>query len=113
MPEQPIDPAALQALVAAPYWNEALTTVNDHEIRMSVMTHPFGWHLHPDSDETFLAIDGRLVISLEDREITLSPGQMFTVKRGVLHKTRPDGDRSVNLTLERAGAQTVFVTELR
>jgi mannose-6-phosphate isomerase-like protein (cupin superfamily) len=107
---RPIAPDAIQAAVTEPYWNEALATVNDHEIRMSVMTHAFGWHLHPDSDETFLTLEGRLVISLEDAEIVLAPGEMFTVKRGVLHKTRPEGDRSVNLTFERAGAETVFVS---
>jgi mannose-6-phosphate isomerase-like protein (cupin superfamily) len=106
---RPIDPGATQAAIMEPYWNASLTSVNDHEVRMSVMTQAFGWHVHPDSDETFLAIDGKLVISLEDAEITLSPGQMFTVQRGVLHKTRPEGERSVNLTFERAGAETVFV----
>ena len=109
-PSQPVDLAATQAAVTAPYWNEALAAVNDHEIRMSVMTNAFGWHLHPDSDETFLAVEGRLVIMLEDREVVLSPGEMFTVARGVVHKTRPEGERSVNLTFERKGAETVFVT---
>ena len=107
-PSQPVDLAATQAAVTAPYWNEALAKVNDHEVRMSVMTHAFGWHLHPDSDETFLAVNGRLVITLEDREVMLSAGEMFTVERGVVHKTRPEGARSVNLTFERRGAETVF-----
>ena len=105
----PIDLAATHAAVSAPYWNEALASVNDHEIRMSVMTGAFGWHVHPDSDETFLAVEGRLVITLADAEVVLSPGEMFTVPRGVVHKTRPEGARSVNLTFERAGAETVFV----
>jgi mannose-6-phosphate isomerase-like protein (cupin superfamily) len=106
---QPISPAAIQTAVTQPYWNEALTAVNDHEIRLSVMTHAFGWHVHPDSDETFLSVEGRLVISLEAGEVVLSPGEMFTVERGLLHKTRPEGNRSVNLTFERAGAKTLFV----
>ena len=108
-PPQPIDLAAVQAAATAPYWNEALTAVNDHQIRMSVMTHAFGWHVHPDTDETFLAVEGRLVISIEDAEIVLSPGEMFTVRRGVPHATRPEGERSVNLTFERIDAETVFV----
>ena len=108
-PPRPIDLAATHATVTAPYWNEALTSVNDHQIRMSVMTEAFGWHVHPDSDETFLTVEGRLVITLEDREIVLSPGELFTVGRGVVHKTRPEGARSVNLTFERKGVETVFV----
>lgn len=103
-----INPVALQREISLPYWNEALTTVNDHEIRMSVMTEAFGWHLHPGSDETFMAVEGGIVITLEGSEIILAPGEMFTVPRGTLHKTRPLGDRSVNLTFERANAETVF-----
>jgi mannose-6-phosphate isomerase-like protein (cupin superfamily) len=82
--------------------------VNDHEVRMSVMTAPFGWHAHPDSDETFLVVDGRLAIDFEDSSIELAPGQMLTVPRGVLHRTRPVGARSVNLTFEKSGAATEF-----
>ena len=106
----PIDPAALHKRVKNAYWNEALTTVNDHEVRMSVMTHAFGWHLHPDSDETFLVLEGELVITLEGAEYKIGPGEMFTVARGTLHKTRPHGARSVNLTFERANAATIFAS---
>lgn len=75
---------------------------------MSVMTGPFGWHCHPDSDETFLIVEGWLVIEFETGEVLLRPGQMLTVTREVRHRTRPDGARSVNLTVERAGAGTIF-----
>jgi mannose-6-phosphate isomerase-like protein (cupin superfamily) len=105
---KPIAPTALHTAVKEPYWNEALTSVNDHEIRMSVMTQPFGWHLHPDSDETFLVLEGQVAITLEEAEVILSPGEMFTVPRGTLHKTRPCSERSVNLTFERTNAPTIF-----
>jgi mannose-6-phosphate isomerase-like protein (cupin superfamily) len=103
-----LDLSALHSAVSDPYWNQSLTRVNDHEVRMSVMTHPFGWHVHPASDETFLVLEGEVIISFEDREITLGPGQMFTVPHGVRHKTRPGGARSVNLTFERSDAETIF-----
>ncbi len=88
------------------YDNHAIAHVNDHEIRISIMTEPFYWHCHPDSDESFLAVEGGLFIDFEDRTVELLPGHMITVKRGVPHRTRPIGDRSVNLTFERAGART-------
>ena len=103
-----IDPLALSRKVEQPYHNVSLTTVNDHEIRMSVMTERFRWHRHPDSDETFYGIDGELVIEFEDREVMLQPGQFMTVPAGTLHRTRPAGARSVNLTFERLGAETIF-----
>ena len=90
------------------YRNLRISAVNDHEIRMSVMTSGFDWHHHPDSDELFLGVDGQLVIELEDREIVLGPGELFTVPKGTLHRTRPATSRSVNITFERRDAATVF-----
>ena len=105
---QRINPLALSQLISEPYHNVSLATVNDHEIRMSVMTEQFPWHRHPDSDETFYGVDGELVIEFEDREVVVCPGEFVTVPAGILHCTRPGGDRSVNLTFERIDAETVF-----
>lgn len=102
------DPLALGGAVTAPYHNISLLEANDHEVRMSVMTEQFRWHRHPDSDEIFLAVDGDLVIEFEAGEVVLKPGQFLKVERGTLHRTRPAGARSVNLTFERTGAATVF-----
>ena len=104
-----LDPLALSRAITAPYDNRPITQVNDHEVRMGVMTEPYGWHRHPDSDETFLTIDGDLIIEFEEGPIHLAPGQMLTVPRGKLHRTRPAGARSVNLTFEKTGAATEFV----
>ena len=103
-----LDPLALSSVITEPYRNSQLTAENDHEIRMSVMTGSFQWHRHPDSDESFYCIDGQLIIEFPDGEVCLRPGQFLTVPAGMLHRTRPAGDRSVNLTFERAGAETQF-----
>ena len=103
-----VDPLTLSRAVTDAYRNVSLGDVNDHEIRMSVMTEQFRWHRHPNSDETFLGVDGELVIEFCDREIIVRAGQLVTVPAGVLHRTRPAGKRSVNLTFERVGAETVF-----
>jgi mannose-6-phosphate isomerase-like protein (cupin superfamily) len=89
------------------YHNAPVSGVNDHVIRCSVMTAPFYWHYHPNSDESFLVIEGMLCIDLEGGTIELQPGQLFTVPAGVRHRTRPKGDRSVNLTFERKDMKTV------
>jgi mannose-6-phosphate isomerase-like protein (cupin superfamily) len=101
-----IDPALIARSVADAYDNRSLAAINDHEVRLSVMTHGFPWHHHPDSDETFLVIDGELVIEFESGEVVLGLGEMLTVPRGTMHRTRPCGARSVNLTFERQGAAT-------
>jgi len=94
--------------VTEAYRNVSLGEVNDHEVRMSVMTEQFRWHRHPDSDETFYGVDGELIIEFENGELVVRPGQFVTVPAGTLHRTRPAGERSVNLTFERRGAATVF-----
>lgn len=103
-----IHPLALSRAVTAAYENVSLGEVNDHEIRMSVMTEQFPWHQHPDSDETFFGVDGELVIEFRDREVVVKVGQFVTVPAGTIHRTRPAGKRSVNLTFERRGAETIF-----
>ena len=102
------NPLALSRLIDESYRNVSLATVNDHEIRMSVMTAPFRWHHHPDSDETFCGVDGELIIEFADGAVTVRPGEFVTVPAGTRHRTRPAGDRSVNLTFERIGASTIF-----
>ena len=86
------------------YDNHSIARVNDHEVRISTMTEAYHWHCHPDSEESFLALEGGLFIDFDDRTVELLPGHMITVNRGVRHRTRPIGERSVNLTFERADA---------
>jgi mannose-6-phosphate isomerase-like protein (cupin superfamily) len=104
----PVEPLALSRTVTDAYRNCSIARVNDHEIRMSVMTSGFSWHRHCNSDETFFAIDGELIVEFEDREVTLGPGQFLTVLKGVRHRTRPGGARSVNLTFEKIGTEAIY-----
>jgi mannose-6-phosphate isomerase-like protein (cupin superfamily) len=90
------------------YENVVISRNNDHVVRISRMTEPYFWHVHPDSDETFLGIEGVLILELEHQRIELRPGQIFTVPKGVKHRTSPAGSHSINLTLERADIETVW-----
>jgi mannose-6-phosphate isomerase-like protein (cupin superfamily) len=89
--------------------NMALALVNDHVVRVSVMTDPYFWHFHPNSDETFLVLDGSIFIDLEDKIIELFPSQLFTIPKNVNHRTRPGGERSVNLTFESKDLITIRI----
>src|ERR1700734_4008360 len=93
------------------YFNQILTRVNNHVVRVSLMTQPYFWHLHPNSDETFFVIEGSIFLDLEDKTVELLPGQLFTVPRNVKHRTRPVVDRSVNLTIESADLQTIRIED--
>jgi mannose-6-phosphate isomerase-like protein (cupin superfamily) len=94
---------SLESATAESYDNHPVATVNDHVVCIGTMTEAYHWHCHPDSDETFLALEGGLFIEFDEQTVKLLPGQMLTVIRGVRHRTKPIGGRSVNLTFERAG----------
>jgi mannose-6-phosphate isomerase-like protein (cupin superfamily) len=91
------------AIAAAqqPWWNRTLTQVNDAVVRLGVLDGDFHWHKHDAEDEFFLVMEGRLDIELEDRTVTLEPGQAFTVPRGVMHFPHARG-RTVVLMVEKA-----------
>lgn len=91
------------------YENHSVADINDHVVRIATMTEPYHWHFHPNSDETFLVIEGRLCIEFESGSRELDPGQLLTIPRGVRHRTRPVGARSVNLTFELAHSETVAI----
>jgi mannose-6-phosphate isomerase-like protein (cupin superfamily) len=96
-----------QTKVALDYTNFPIARVNDHVIRVSVMTEPFYWHKHPNSDESFLVMEGSIYIDLEGRTIELSSGQFFTIPKNTKHRTRPKGERSVNITFELLNLETI------
>ena len=93
--------------ITGSYTNFPVTQVNDHVIRASIMTELFYWHLHPNSDESFLVMEGSIYIDLEGRTIELSPGQFFTIPKNTPHRTRPKGERSVNITFELQNLETI------
>jgi mannose-6-phosphate isomerase-like protein (cupin superfamily) len=91
------------------YDNHPIAKINDHAVRIATMAEAYPWHFHPNSDETFLVIEGRLSIEFESGSLELDPGQLLTIPRGVRHRTRPVGARSVNLTFVLEQSETVGV----
>ena len=105
--EDPVNLANLIEGNEESYLNVIAALVNDHVMRISVMTEAYFWHRHPNSDETFIGIQGQLVVETPEKEFILSVGDVLTVPRGTAHRTRPLGERSVNLTVEKLDIATV------
>jgi quercetin dioxygenase-like cupin family protein len=59
--------------------------VNDQYVKVARLHGEFVWHAHDDEDELFLVIRGTLRIQLEDGDVTLGPGELVVVPRGVRH----------------------------
>jgi mannose-6-phosphate isomerase-like protein (cupin superfamily) len=70
---------------------------NGHDVMVVKVQGDYRWHSHPDTDDFFLVLKGRLHIDLPDGTVTLGPGQMFVVPRGVQH--RPRAEEEVHMLL--------------
>ena len=46
----------------------------------------YAWHKHDDTDDFFLVLKGTLTIEMRDRSVSLGPGDLFVVPRGVEHR---------------------------
>ncbi len=75
---------------------------NGNKVQVAKTRGDFVWHSHPDTDDFFLVLEGRLVIDLPDRSVELGPGELFVVPKGVLHRPRADDEAQI-LLIEPVG----------
>ncbi len=47
----------------------------------------FGWHVHKDCDELFVAIQGKFILKLRDKDIFMKQGDSYLVTQGLEHTT--------------------------
>lgn len=59
--------------------------VGDQYVKVARVQGEFVWHAHPDQDELFLILRGRIRIQLEDGDVAMGPGDVFVVPAGVRH----------------------------
>lgn len=75
---------------------------NGHDLMVVKVRGEFTWHSHPDTDDFFQVLAGRITIRLRDGDVTLGPGEVFVVPRGVEHC--PVAEEEAHLLLiEKAG----------
>jgi len=80
------------------HWSpHTVAEFNGHDIMVVKVQGQFHWHAHPETDDFFLVLKGTLDIELRDRTVTLGPGELFIVPRGVDH--RPVAREEVHLLL--------------
>lgn len=65
---------------------KVIAEMNDYQFKIVKIEGDFVWHDHEDTDETFIVLDGVLRIDFRDGAVTLGPGEMFVVPKGVPHK---------------------------
>lgn len=89
------------------HWSpKIIAELNGQHVKLVKLKGEFDWHHHEAEDELFLVLEGELRMDYRDaegdRSITLAPGELIVVPRGVDH--RPVANEEVSVLLfEPAG----------
>jgi mannose-6-phosphate isomerase-like protein (cupin superfamily) len=110
----PINLSEKLALFTEHWSPRVVAELNDYQFKLVKLQGEFVWHEHQHSDEAFLVIDGEMEIGFRDCTVTLRPGELFVVPRGVEHITRAAREchaliiepRGIVNTGDAGGAQT-------
>lgn len=71
------------------HWNpRIIAALNGQEVRIAKIKGDFVWHSHENEDELFYVLHGELTMEFRDKIVTLQPGEMIIVPRGVEHRPR-------------------------
>ena len=76
---------------------KVIAEMNDYQFKIVKIEGDFVWHDHPETDETFIVLDGELRIDFRDGAVNIGAGEMFVVPKGLEHK--PYADKEVKMML--------------
>ncbi|KAF4435896.1 cupin 2 conserved barrel protein [Fusarium austroafricanum] len=84
-------------------WSPRLiAAVNDHHVKVAKIDGEFIWHAHPDSEELFYLLSGKLTMEIQGEDpVVMKEGDMYVVPKGVTH--RPVAENAVIMMVEREG----------
>jgi len=97
MPYQAINLSEKLGMFDEQWTPKVVAEMNDYQFKLVKIQGDFVWHDHPETDETFIVIEGKLRIDFRDGAVHLGPGEMFVVPKGVEHK--PYAEHEVKMML--------------
>ncbi len=109
MSSEPINLTAALAGFDQVWSPRIVTRVNDYDVRVAHAEGEHVWHVHDETDEFFLVLEGRFDIGLRDadgteRTVDLHQGDVFVVPKGTEH--RPSSPGGSILMFEPSGTST-------
>lgn len=63
-----------------------IAKMNNYEFKIVKFKGEFIWHRHPDTDETFIILDGKMIMHFREKLVEVSGGEMLVIPMGVEHK---------------------------
>jgi mannose-6-phosphate isomerase-like protein (cupin superfamily) len=88
--------------ISKPWSPVILGDVNESQIKMAKFDGEFDWHAHPNEDEAFLVVEGKIEIQFRTGNVVLDKGDLLVVPRGVEHRPRSLTEMPVVLMFEPA-----------
>lgn len=89
------------------HWSpKILSEVNGQLVKIAKGLGEIVWHSHKSEDELFLVLKGVLTIRFRDHEVSLGPGEMLVVPKGVEHAPYATGETHILLIEPRSTAHT-------
>ena len=85
---------------------KVIAQMNDYQFKLVRLEGEFIWHDHPETDETFIVIEGALRIDLEDGVVRLGAGEMYVIPKGVRHRPCAQGEVKLMLIEPRGTLNT-------
>ena len=80
------------------HWSPNIVSAfNGHDVMVVKVKGEFTWHSHPDTDDFFLVLKGRVTIQTREGDVRLGPGDLYVVPKGVEH--RPVAEEEAHLLL--------------
>ena len=71
------------------HWDpHVIADYNDNEVMVVRFQGEFPFHLHENTDDFFLVLEGEMVMDLEDSTHDVKAGELFIVPKGVTHRPR-------------------------
>jgi mannose-6-phosphate isomerase-like protein (cupin superfamily) len=95
--KQPINLAEKLGTFSEHWSPKIVGSFNGHDLLVVKLKGEFVWHSHPDTDDFFQVLKGRLRIEMRDGDVELGPGEIYVVPKGVEH--RPVAEDEVELLL--------------
>jgi mannose-6-phosphate isomerase-like protein (cupin superfamily) len=71
--------------------------LNDYKLQLVKLKGEFVWHAHPDTDDFFLVLSGRVTIQLRDRDVELGPRELVVVPCAAEHCPKSNDEAHVLL----------------
>lgn len=102
MSEKSVDLAEKLSLFSEHWSPKIVSAFNGNDIMVVKVMGEFNWHSHPDTDDFFLVLKGRLRIRLRDGDVVLGPGELYVVPKGVEHCPVAEEETHI-LLIEPAG----------